>query len=33
VIKPTVTPFEFRTQRKVPKTGYAYTWSYASTWS
>jgi len=22
VIKPTVTPFEFRTQRKIPKTGY-----------
>jgi myo-inositol-1-phosphate synthase len=29
VIKPTITPFEFRTQRKVPKTGYVlFTFAY-----
>ena len=27
-IKPTVTPFEFRTQRKVPKTGYVISQSF-----
>lgn len=24
VVKPTINPFEFRTQRKVPKTGYGF---------
>ena len=32
VIKPTVTPFEFRTQRNVPKTGYVISRFYTSWW-
>ena len=32
VVKPTVTPFEFRTQRKVPKTGYVISQTHIASW-
>ena len=32
VVKPTVTPFEFRTQRRVPKTGYVMSSMRIASW-